>query len=215
MATHAFSYKQALSFGFDTYKKYPWFLSGITLFIIAVSVLPSFFGQVLDDLDMRAYMFVALIVVWIMYYVLQFVLRIGYIDIAITHMRGKKAHFDTLFLNLPRVIWFILGSWIYGIITLVGFILLIVPGVIWGIQFQFFPFFMVDKKYGVFKALDASSHITKGVKWQLFVFNVLIVLVNIVGFLCLGFGILITLPATTIALAKVYDTLLDRAKTTA
>jgi len=73
---------------------------------------------------------------------------------------------------------FLFGLILYTLITLVGTILLIIPGIIWGIKFQFFGYFIVDKGLEPIEALKRSAAITKGVRWSL-LFLALSLLVSI------------------------------------
>lgn len=91
--------------------------------------------------------------------------------------------------------------------ALLGFILLIVPGIIIVLMFQMYAYLVVDKGLGPIAALKRSRVITKGSRWRLFVLGFLIVLVNLGGLLCLVVGLLVTIPLTAIASARVYDLL--------
>ena len=83
-------------------------------------------------------------------------------------------------------------------------ILLIIPGIIWGIKFQFFSCFIVDKGVGPIEALKRSSVITKDAKWDLFLFNLLLILINLLGAICLLIGLFVTIPTTMVDWAFVY-----------
>ena len=88
--------------------------------------------------------------------------------------------------------------------------MLIIPGIIWGIKFQFFSYFIVDKGLGPIEALKRSSTITKGAKWDLFLFGLLVWLINLLGALCLLVGLFATIPTTGVAMAFVYHKLLTQ-----
>ena len=75
-------------------------------------------------------------------------------------------------------------SVLIGFMVLGGLILLIVPGVIISLMYQFALFILVEKKLKTNEALHRSNQLTNGIKWQLFGFSLL------VGFL----AILIQLP---------------------
>jgi len=89
-----------------------------------------------------------------------------------------------------------------------GTILLIVPGVIWAVKFQFFSYFIIDKGLGPIEALKKSSAITKGVKWNLLGFDLLIGGIALLGVLALLIGLLAAIPTAMIAMAFVYRKLL-------
>ena len=85
---------------------------------------------------------------------------------------------------------------------------MIVPGIIWAIKFQFFSYFIVDKEVGPIEALKKSAAITKGAKWDLFVFGALLGLINLAGALCVVVGLFATIPTTMVAIAFIYRKLL-------
>ena len=106
---------------------------------------------------------------------------------------------------------FLLTYVLYGLIVGFGLVLLIVPGVIWGLKFFFATFLVADKKLDPIEALRASSRLTDGVKTQLLVFALLMGGVNLLGALALGVGLLVTVPTTFIASAYVFRRLQARA----
>jgi uncharacterized membrane protein len=93
---------------------------------------------------------------------------------------------------------------LYGLIVLGGLILLIVPGIIWGIQFQFFAYYILTEGCSPVEALKKSAAITKGSKVNLFLFGLLMALVNLAGLLCLVVGLVVTVPTTLVAMAYVF-----------
>lgn len=85
---------------------------------------------------------------------------------------------------------------------------MIVPGIILGIKFWFFDYFIMDKKVGPIEALKRSAELTSGVKWKLFLFFLALTGINILGALLLLIGLFLTIPTTMMAAAFVYRKLL-------
>ena len=138
------------------------------------------------------------------------IIQIGSIKISILLSRDQKPAIRELFSNGSLFIKFLLGSICYGLAVIGGFILLVIPGIILMIMLEMYSYFIVDKNMGPIESLKASRILTKGVRWQLFCFGVLLILFNLVGLLCLVIGLLFTIPATYIASAYVYDQLLKQ-----
>ena len=90
------------------------------------------------------------------------------------------------------------------IVVFIGFILFIVPGIIYGIKFMFAGYLIAEKTMGVIESLKKSSEITQGSKMNLFLFGILTALINVAGVLCLGVGLFITIPLTMVATAYIY-----------
>lgn len=92
-----------------------------------------------------------------------------------------------------------------------GLVLLVVPGVIWALRFGYAPFLVADRGYDPVEALRESARVTRGAKRELLGFAALAVLLNLLGALALGVGLLVTVPTTTIAAAHVLRLLQTRA----
>ncbi len=90
------------------------------------------------------------------------------------------------------------------LVSVIVILLALIPALILSVKLQFFGYFLVDKNTGVIESLKKSYAMTKGVWGELFVFGLLLVLVNVAGFLCLLIGLLATIPTTYLAMAYVY-----------
>ena len=86
--------------------------------------------------------------------------------------------------------------------------MLIVPGVIWAIKYQFFAYLIVDKKMGPWEAIQKSGEMTAGNKGNLFLLGLILALINIAGAICLLVGLFATIPTTMLAIVYVYRKLL-------
>lgn len=99
---------------------------------------------------------------------------------------------------------FLLTWVLYGLLVGVGLVLLIVPGVIWGLMFGFSGYLVVDKKRDPIEAFRESKQLTRGVKGRLLEFALVLLGVNILGAIALGVGLFVTVPTTFIAAARVF-----------
>jgi uncharacterized membrane protein len=115
---------------------------------------------------------------------------------------------------LPLVPSYLVGKILYGLIVLVGLILLIVPGIIWAYMFLYVGYLIIDRQLGPIEALKESRVITSGYKMDLFIFSLVVGVINIVGAILLLIGLLVTIPVTLMASAYVYRKLSPRMATT-
>lgn len=99
---------------------------------------------------------------------------------------------------------FAAGYFLYALIAGVGFLLLIVPGIIWMIKYQYAVYLIADKGLGPLESLKKSSEITRGVKWELFGFLLLLGLINIAGAMFFVIGLFATVSTTMVAMAWMY-----------
>jgi uncharacterized membrane protein len=66
---------------------------------------------------------------------------------------------------------------------------------------------IVDKEVGPFEAVNESWQITRGSAWQLFLLCWVLFFVNVLGFIALGIGLLVTVPLSLVTMGYVYRTL--------
>lgn len=195
MAPNRFSMGEAISFGWSTMK------SNLGLFIgvlIIAGVITAVIPALLPESP----------AVDILSTLVDFVITMGFIRIALKFCDGEKAEFGDLFSCFHLLLKYAIGLILYVIVVTIGLILLIIPGIILAIKFSFFSYFIVDQEQGPIEALKNSSAITKGAKLDLFLFFLLLGLINLAGVLALGIGLFATVPTTMVAVAFVYRRLL-------
>jgi len=203
MATQRFSKGEAIRFGWNTMKSNIGFF--IVLLIVAYLIVgvPSFISESIKEKAL-----VLSIIIDIVVQILSLVIGMGLIKISLKFCDNEKGELADIFSCFSLFFKYLFGSILYGLIILGGIILLIIPGIIWGIKFQFFSYFIVDKGFGPIEALKKSSAITNGAKWDLFLFGLLLILITLLGLLCLFIGLFATVPTTMVAQAFVYRKLL-------
>jgi uncharacterized membrane protein len=102
------------------------------------------------------------------------------------------------------VLSFAAASILSTILIVLGFILLIVPGVILAIMLMFAMYPIAEQGLGPIKAMALSRTITSGNRWRLFLFVVLLVLINLLGAIALVVGLLVSIPVSALATAHAY-----------
>ncbi len=178
-------------------------------------ILPSNFEDKRDDiydfLNQHRYrlpfpkpIFYGLIVIL---WVINMLISIGFIKACLMMSRDVVPSIAELFSNGRIFIPYLLASICYGLVILGGFILLIIPGIIFMIMFEMYPYLIIDKGLGPIQSLKRSCVITKGSRGRLAVFGLLLVLLNIGGLLCLVIGLFFTISISSIAACYVYDRL--------
>jgi len=207
MTAEKFSISEAIHFGWNTMKSNLGFFIGLLIFVFLFTSLSSIIAAKATE----ANIFLG-IIFYIADFSLSIIISIGLVKIALRFCDNEKGRFADLFSQYPLFPQYLVGSILYGLIVFAGTILLIIPGIIWGIQFCFYDYFIVDKGLGPIEALKRSSAITKGVKWDLFGFFLVLLGINLLGALCLLIGLFVTIPTTMVALAFVYRKLMAQAE---
>jgi uncharacterized membrane protein len=203
MTTKNFSKSEAVRFGWDTMKSN---LGFFIVLLIAVGLLYTV-PPIIVGIVMEANVFLGLIL-RIADIVLGIIISMGLVKIALRFCDKEKGRFSDLFSQYHLFFNYLFALILYGLIVFGGTLLLIVPGIIWGIKFCFVDYFVIDKRLGPIEALKRSSAVTRGVKWDLFVFFLMLIGINLLGALCLLIGLFATIPTTMVARAFVYRRLL-------
>lgn len=165
-------------------------------FTWAVSLLPEVFKKAGNN----SVEFIAGLAVW----VLLIIIEIGIIKIFLKIIDGKKFAFGDLFGYTGLFFNYILTYILYSLIILGGLILLIVPGIIWAIKYCFSIYLAIDKKMKPMEAIKRSGEMTQGIKWELLIFWLTMLGLNILGALLLMVGLLVTVPVTGLAFIHIY-----------
>lgn len=207
----SFSIDEVFSYGWKTMLKNFGFFVVMLIIVGAIGGLLGGINSALSKSDGEAVAFLGFLIS-LVYFVAMIIMQIGVIKISLNILDDKKPNYGELFSNWDVFGNYLLGSIIYGLIVFGGMILLIVPGIIWGIRYQMFTYLIVDKKMGALEAIKESSRITKGHRWQLFAFGLPKLVVMLAGFVALGVGTLLSYPTVLMAETSIYRDLVHRAK---
>jgi uncharacterized membrane protein len=194
MSSKNIDISKSIKYGWESVKKDLWYFVGITLVVTLVSII-------FNSKGVPAFWVIIgyLVVTW---------LTVGYLKIALEYKQGHKLPFSDLF-NQYKYFWRFLGaSVLIGIIVVLGFIALIIPGIYFALKYQFVLNLIVDKDMGVLEAMQKSAKMTKGIKMPLLGFNIVCGGVLVLGFLALGVGILVAQPVICLADVYIYRKLL-------
>lgn len=139
--------------------------------------------------------------------VISLVLELGSINLILKVIDNKNAQIADLYKypNLAmKVLKTFITSFLYGLMVVGGLILLVVPGIYLAIRFMFFSYYIVDKDAGIVDSLKMSWKLTDKAVVNLFLFDLLIIGLNILGAIALGVGLLVTVPISLISVTVLY-----------
>ena len=118
--------------------------------------------------------------------------------------RGDKLIVKDMFEAFKNYLNVVLANLLVGAIVLVGFALLIVPGIVFACKLAFTPYLVVDRKMEVIEAVKTSWRMTGGYAWKVFLIGLLAIPVVIAGAICFGVGIIIAIMWINLAFASLY-----------
>jgi uncharacterized membrane protein len=193
MNTQTFSIKGVFRDSWSMMKKEFWKYVLVGLILMAVSFVASIFEE-------------SNIVYALVSFLLQIYLGLVWLLFSVRSVQKGELVFKDIFAEInPKIyIKFFLLSLLVSLVVMLGFVLLIIPGVLFAIAYQFSGYFMVDGELGVRAAMKKSWRATKGLRWKLFWLSLLVGLLNILGLAVVGVGLFVTVPLTSLVLGHVY-----------
>jgi uncharacterized membrane protein len=120
-------------------------------------------------------------------------------------MRNEKIDIKEMFSGFTsNYLNIILANLLTFAIVGLGFIFLIVPGIILACRLAFVPYLVMDKKLEPVAAVEKSWSMTRGHGWTIFGMGLLAIPIVIAGLLCLIVGIFFALIWINTAFASIY-----------
>ncbi|MFC1939451.1 YciC family protein [Chloroflexota bacterium] len=118
--------------------------------------------------------------------------------------RGDKLEIKDMFEAFRNYWNAVLANLLVCVIVIIGFFLLIIPGIIFACKLAFTPYLVVDRKMEVIEAVKESWRMTNGHAWKVFLIGLLGIPISIAGVLCFGVGIIVAIMWITLAAASLY-----------
>jgi hypothetical protein len=137
--------------------------------------------------------------------------QVGMTKMYVTAARGQTPEFGDIFSGGPRFLPMLGATLLAFLAVMLGYVLLIIPGVILAIGLCLTHFYVVDAELGPIDAMSASWNATRGHKLQLFLFGLVAFCVGTLGFMACCLGFYVALPLIMVALATIYLRLSGRA----
>lgn len=196
----SFSKRAAVRFGWETTKANFWFVVGVYLTVMVVGSLASIFVETRLVVENSSAFWLLNAISW----VLGLITSMGLIKISLALHDGGEFKYSDLFTNYQRFFRVLGASILIGIIVVIGFVLLIVPGFILALRLQFTMFLIIDEDLGITDAIKKSWEITRGSAGNLFLFWLLSILIIIVGLIALIVGLLVAGPVVWLGMTYIY-----------
>jgi len=190
--------------GWNTFKLWAALLLGVQLIVYGVPAFMEWMGGIrTDDGEPGFLMSIAICLA-------TATLELGLINVFMKLRDGQRAEFSDLFTIFPRAWVYIVSGFIALVAIALGLVMLIVPGIIVAVRLKFIPFLILDENAGPIDAVQRSWDLTRGYTLDLFLYDILLVAINILGLLALGVGIFVSAPVTGLALTEMYRVLKAR-----
>ncbi len=174
--------------GFEMFKEYVGEFIGFTLIIFVASAASSrlaFAGSFIISAAIAS-------------------LSAGYGIAAFRLLSGQSLEFADFFKGFNYFLPLFLASLAGGFLVGIGFVLLIIPGIYLAVSYMFTTFLIIDYRMEFWQALETSRKIITKNWFAFFGFSFALCVINILGCLAFGVGLLVTIPVTACATAIAY-----------
>jgi len=120
-------------------------------------------------------------------------------------VKGEKVKATDIFKSFDNFWNVVLGNLLTGAIIAFGIVLFILPGLYFLSRLLFVPYYLVDKKMEAIDAIKTSWENTKGYSPRIFSILLLGIPVGILGLLCLGVGVIVSVMLIMTTIAYFYN----------
>ncbi len=197
----------ALRYGWHRFRANPWtWIGAIVIAAIIQSVLNSLFGNrsaFRVDTFGQSLWTISWIIGSIVTTVVGYLINAALVRGALHEVDGQRPSLGSFFrfTNVGNVI---LASILVGVLTAIGLILLVIPGLIvaflswWTLQF------VIDRDDSAVEGLRASFRAISAQAGPVFLLALALIGINILGAILIGLGLLISIPVSAIASTYAY-----------
>lgn len=193
-----FTIKALYTWAWGRFTERPWALIGVFAVALIVSGISAFILSLAEDTQ-ALYVFL-----WVGDYAVQTLISMGIAAVGLLAYQDiSKVSVGTLWHPTP-FFYYVIGTILVGVATLVGLVLLIIPGFIAMALFMFAPYIIIDKKITPLAAMKHSMHLARNHILMLVLLILSLILVNIIGALMLGVGLLVSVPLTLLVTIRAY-----------
>jgi uncharacterized membrane protein len=187
-------------YSFSRFIKYASFVIGITLTFYVLAFVPQVYFTLRAPQEPTGETQLISFILTL----LQLYLSLGFIKIMLCLIDDRYVEVKDLFNNARPFLSYFVASFLYGMATLIGLLLLVVPGIFIAVRLQFYPYYILEEGDTSMSALQKSYYATQNLTLELFLFGITVLLANVLGVLFFGIGVLVTYPLTTMATAVIY-----------
>ena len=192
------------SYGWKTIGKYFWPLILVGIIVSIVSPTATIKSEDLQMPEILIKIFALAFTIFV-----ANPIKYGADYIFLKAVRNIKFELIEIFDGFKNYLNVVLAALLAASIIIAGFILLIVPGIIFACRLAFVPYLVMDKQLDPVKAVEESWRMTKGYGWNIFGMGMLAIPIFIAGIFALVVGVLVSLVWINAAFAAMYQAVLE------
>jgi uncharacterized membrane protein len=131
-------------------------------------------------------------------------LGVGMVIMGVRRSLSKEISFSQMFEFYPKLVAILLMYIAMTLLTAIGFVLLIIPGIYLMVAYFFAMVLMLDKNMGIWEAMETSRKAVTKHWFKVFGFFIVIGLLMMVSAIPLGIGLIWTMPLSFIGYGVLY-----------
>jgi hypothetical protein len=149
-----------------------------------------------------------LAVVPVLGWIVGFVMLGGLDYVFLRRIRGETVELGDVFVGFNEAFLHLaMAGLVKSVLTSLGFMLCILPGIYLAVGYLFALPLVIDKKMEFWPAMEVSRRVVHQHWWSIFALVIVVSLIVIAGVLACGVGALVAIPIASAALMYVYEDL--------
>lgn len=174
--------------GWEIFKRYPGGFIGYFLVVTVISYLLDSVPRIGGAIA----------------FVLAVPLNAGFFVVSAKFLKNQVVEFADFFSGFKFLLQLALLGVVSSILILIGFVLLIVPGIYLVVGYAFAIMLVMDRGLDFWPAMETSRRSVQTRWFRIFSLFLLLLMLNLGGLLALGVGLVVTVPLTHCILAAAY-----------
>jgi len=136
-------------------------------------------------------------------------IMLGIVMLAISHVRAKELQLQSVFDYYVHVWPLVFASVAMYMMIAIGFLLLVLPGIYLAVSYKFTLPLIVDKKLGVWEAMELSRRTVTKRWFKFFGLDIALLIIVLISAIPFGIGLIWTAPMAFVAHALLYHHIFD------
>ena len=183
--------------------------------IFGRTIVPGTFTHAITDPDAQVSFFSPFFVGNVAIGASLFMLFSGLYVYFLKRYRGEPVTVGDAFCGFSRhALFLILAGLLGSLLVTIGFMMLLIPGIYLCVAYIYTPILILDKKLGVWTAMEVSRRLVTAHWFTVFFMLLTGFLIELLGLVCLGFGIFVSYPIVCGAIAASYEMIVNPRRVT-